>query len=340
MPSSTSNSEDRVPRLPWGRIWPVAIILLLVLCGGAEVGWRRMGHRPSIVDDPDWWAYHRGRVYGAGHKSVVLIGASRCQLDFSTDTFRKVLPGHSVVQLSVDARGSYEVLQDLAQDEAFTGIVICSTGYDGALPYGGMREYLDAFHRRPSVDASLNRRIATWLQGRLVLISPSVQTAKTVHGLLEGAGLPSPYYLSTHFDRSRSVDYALIHRAMLAFAKRNGADVLSEEFWCETREDWPERVAEVEQFVEQIQRRGGEVVLVCLPSTGGYLSVYESETPKADYWDRLAEITKAVPIHFQDVRALSVFDCPDGSHLDFRDTRRFTEAFVGELARQGALPRK
>ncbi len=329
-----------MPILPWGRIWPVAAAMLVVMCIGAEVAWRAMGHRPSIVDDPDWWAYHRGRVYAAGPKTIVLVGASRCQLDFSTSTLRKMLPGHSVVQLSVDAHGAYEVLKDLARDEEFTGLVICSASYDGTPGYGDMREYLKAFHRQPSLDGRLNRRIASWLQGRFVLMSPTVQTAKTLRGLLEGAGFPSPYYLTTHFDRSRSADYSMLHPANLTSAKRHGAEALPEDYWGRARDKWPERTARAEQLVERIQHRGGEVVFVCLPTTGGYLSVYERETPKAEYWDRLAAQTKGIAVHFLDVPALNGFDCPDGSHLDFRDTPRFTEAFVAELVRRGTLPRK
>jgi hypothetical protein len=37
-----------------------------------------------------------------------------------------------------------------------------------------------------------------------------------------------------------------------------------------------------------------------------------------------AEHTSAVTIHFEDDDFLSGFKCPDGSHLDVSDARRFT----------------
>jgi hypothetical protein len=252
---------------------------------------------------------------------------------------RALLPGHTIVQLSVDAHGPFEILRDLAQDEEFAGMVVCSTKYDGTPSRGAMDEYLEAYHRSPSLDGRLNRRIATWLEGRLVLVNPSVQSAKLVRSLANGKGVPRPNYLTTHFDRSRSADYTMIHAAKLTSARRHGAEALSEEYWRRSRAIRHKRIATAEQFVARIQQRGGEVVFVCLPVTGGYLRVYEKETPKAEYWDRFAAQTEGIAIHCQDVPALKGFECPDGSHLDFRDTPEFTRAFVAELTRRGVLPR-
>ena len=59
--------------------------------------------------------------------------------------------------------------------------------------------------------------------------------------------------------------------------------------------------------------------------------------PKAQFWDRFAADTRAVPVHFLDVPTLAHFECPDLTHIDERDAPRFTEALLDELTRLGVF---
>ena len=61
---------------------------------------------------------------------------------------------------------------------------------------------------------------------------------------------------------------------------------------------------------------------------------------RARYWDRLAEHTGAITIHFHDLPRVRELPLPDGSHLDLRDAPTFTAALLDELARRGVLPQK
>ncbi len=54
-------------------------------------------------------------------------------------------------------------------------------------------------------------------------------------------------------------------------------------------------------------------------------------------WDAFAASTSAPTIHWVDVPGMARLSCPDGSHLDARDTRAFTEALVQELDGHGVL---
>ena len=63
----------------------------------------------------------------------------------------------------------------------------------------------------------------------------------------------------------------------------------------------------------------------------------ERRYPKSKYLDQFAKMTNAVTIHFKDVPELSNFDCPDASHLDFRDAPRFTISLGNELRRLGVI---
>jgi hypothetical protein len=92
-------------------------------------------------------------------------------------------------------------------------------------------------------------------------------------------------------------------------------------------------------MAEQIRARGGEVVLIRMPTSGDLWTLHELQYPRAEYWDRLVAVTGLPAIHFADYPGLSGFECPDFSHLDARDSPRFTQALaailVEELGRRG-----
>ncbi len=75
MPLSTSNSSDRVPNLPHGKMWLVIFFMTAALCSGAELSWRALGYQPSIRDNPAWWAHSRRMFYDKSPNTVVLLGA-------------------------------------------------------------------------------------------------------------------------------------------------------------------------------------------------------------------------------------------------------------------------
>jgi hypothetical protein len=79
------------------------------------------------------------------------------------------------------------------------------------------------------------------------------------------------------------------------------------------------------------------VVFVRYITTGEHYELDEKYYPKSKYWDQFAKKTEAVTIHFKDVPELSNFECPDTSHLDFRDAPRFTVSLGHELRRLGVI---
>ena len=84
------------------------------------------------------------------------------------------------------------------------------------------------------------------------------------------------------------------------------------------------------------------MALVQLPTSGANWSVPEAYCPKARCWDVLTAATSATTLHFRDVPELRRFEVPDGSHVDRRDTERFTRILFRELEAKGLfrpLPR-
>lgn len=346
MRSSTSNSNDitashRAPTGPWLWTWVAAIVLAAGILAGYETLLRRHGHRPSIVDDINLWAHYRGQAANNNPQTVALLGASRIQMGFHTQTFRDAFPDHTLINLAINGTSPVATLKDLAQDPNFRGLVICSIFAKNcmAVQHHMQQEYVDHYHSKANLNARLNYLIASFFQSRLAMINPHLQLVKSLSRSIETKAWPQPLYQIMLSDRSRLADYTLIdieeHRQWRLDTLRQSY----EDFVAPAPAQWLAEAAVVEPWIQQIQQKGGDVVFVRFPMARGYGNVIDQAFPRALYWDRLAAVTSAKTIHYQDYPFLARFDCPDGSHLDQRDIPAFTHALLDELAIQGLLPR-
>jgi len=90
--SYISNSKRRYVVRKWVRLWIFALVFFVVILCTWETILRKAGHKPSIVDDVRLWSLNRRKVYY--YKSripVVLLGASRMQLDFLPEVLENKL---------------------------------------------------------------------------------------------------------------------------------------------------------------------------------------------------------------------------------------------------------
>ena len=337
MPSSTSNSDsaNRTPALKWSRVWIGACSLAFAMVLSSEGFLRANGHRPSVVDDPLLWSYHRRQV--SDHRSqVVLLGGSRIQLGFATKVFHKRFPTHLIAVLAIDGRPPIAALRDLAADESFRGTVICSMTVWGFLSttWEQQQEYVDQFHKS-HLNQMLEPVLKSWLQNRLVVLNPAVRLSRVLRLMWVAGQLPKPSYLVTQFDRSRLADYSLVdieqHRRKRI--EREGSRTAP----CFSYEAWSKDATSVGSLVGKIKERGGTVVFVRFPTTGEVWEGCERLYPRRVYWDQLERLTHAKTIHFRDVPSLAHFDCPDTSHLDYRDAPSFTAALLDELVKRRIL---
>lgn len=337
MPSSTFNfdSASRVPTLKWSRVWIGTCFLVITTVLSSEAFWRANGHRPSIVDDPSLWSYHRRQISDQ-RSQVVLLGASRILLGFSTKTFRDRFPTTPIAVLAIDGAMPIAVLRDLAEDESFRGIVICATTAGGlsSSSWEQQQEYVDHFYKS-GPNQLLEPVLRSWLQNRLVVLNPNVRLIRTIGIRLRDGHFPEPMYLVTKFDRSRLADYSLLnieeHRRKRIERVRSGAD------HHPSFESWSKDATTIGSLVHGIKARGGIVVFVRFPTCDEHWEIDENVYPKRVYWDQLAYLTGAKTIHFRDVPSLAHFDCPDTSHLDYRDSPKFTAALLDELLKQRIL---
>jgi hypothetical protein len=156
--------------------------------------------------------------------------------------------------------------------------------------------------------------------------------------LIKEGHLPKPYYIEVESDRSHFADYSN------ADIEAHQVYALGQAQWLRSNRSlpapprWLEEIREVEDWVQAIQGRGGEVVFLRMPTTGALYSSDEFIFPKSRYWDAFARQTSAVCVHFKDWPQLADFECPDLSHLDRTDAPRFTDELARILADKGVLP--
>ena len=87
--------------------------------------------------------------------------------------------------------------------------------------------------------------------------------------------------------------------------------------------------------MEQIRRRGGDVVFVRMPVDGRLRAVEDSVFPQTQNLIRDVRARKMLVIDFAEMPGH--FRCPDGSHLEASEADRFSRLLAEELTARGFL---
>lgn len=325
--------SPRAPQVSWVRMWSVALLICTGTLGSAEAYWRANGLRPSVADSKELWHFHRQRVCWSDRKTIVLLGSSRIQAGICQQTLCDLLPDFQVVQLAVKgARSPIGTLFDLAQDDRFRGIVIC----DVIDPFFSRDQWADQathYSFRPGFVASCEAMLARLTQGRFALLRWNGSLQALLNGRVRQESLGPHWWISA--DRTLNYEFAPSDRGVSSTASQrpNARSFQYDEQRILSSADR----AEINSAISAIDARGGQVIFIRMPSSGADLVNELSFYPKAECWDRIVAGLSARSIHFMDVPALREFECPDGSHLDHRQSRTFTSALVDELMQRNSL---
>jgi hypothetical protein len=104
-----------------------------------------------------------------------------------------------------------------------------------------------------------------------------------------------------------------------------------EEFGKKMGQAIEQRFHDVAEAVQKLRSRGGKVVFVHFPHSGGLKALEDRETPRAGIWDRVIKDTGAPGIYDEDYPELSSFNCPEWSHLSAGDSVEFSKRLVPHL---------
>ncbi len=320
---STSNSNERLPKDAYGRMWILALALVLVTAIGMEAFFRAKGYQPSVRDDTMLWALVRSSMPKDDPGVVALVGSSRMLCDISVDAFQSAY-GVKPAQLALIRSSPIPVLEDLADDEHFKGLILCEMS--PALFFSTDSEYLgiakQAVAKRKAMDDALFDYSETtglvFLQSHLVSQSDQFQMEELIPSLLKGKLPEAPHRFRG--DRARFFDTSKINKRLpdipLPDASPRGIEMTAVEKGI---------LGEVKEYVERIRARGGDVVFIYLPCRGDNKVDEILHYPRYAYWDVVLRETGCFGINSDDYASLSRFRPEyDYSHLDYRDAQEFT----------------
>lgn len=331
----------------------VALLIAAMVVAGEEYLLARRGFSATIVDSASIWARQRVRASSLGRDAIILVGASRIQLDVDLDTMRD-LTGKEPVQLAIDGSSFVPVLADLALDDRVTGTVIVDYQdhvVDNLHLEDGASGYLAEWQRFRNhqaipdfataeawLDDQLHRKLRSFADGATPFRSLAIR-ALDAHA--------TPQYLITLPSRERQADYTRVAMPQFYYARviRNaGLDhIPNVSSWAQLNDVLSHRIdalppsnlshfdtnAEtIAAMVHRIESRGGHVIFVMFPRSGLVRAADERRFPRDVYWERFVRAVHSPALHYADVPSLASFVCPDGSHLDVRDQTAFTKDLV------------
>ena len=348
MRSSTSSSDllRAIPARPWPRIAVAAVVLCLAALTGWEAYWRSEWFVPSYRNSDGLWTMTHDRIGREGGRGTVVVGSSRVLFDLNLEAWRDET-GSLPIQLALEGTGSRPFLKHVAQDTAFSGLVV--VGVTEVLfftPGEGLRTGILDYLKKEGPSERIGQRISmTLLEPYLAFYDPDTALFDV---LLRQSFWPQRPGMDPPVPKVRKLSNTRItrqsemwERVPLDPAYRK----ICQDTWLailgakrppppppeEAKKMLDALLDDVAADVRKIRERGGEVVFVRAPSAGPFREIEKKAFPREHGWDLLLERTDAVGIHFEDHVDLQDVEIPEWSHLRARDTGRFTRALLDHL---------
>jgi hypothetical protein len=343
--------ERPIPPRPWRGITVVVVLIVIAAAAAWEFYCRSIGYRPTLNDNEDRWTLTRRRVKP---ESVVIIGDSRAWFDLDLDELQTGL-GKRPIQLAMPGSCPYPVLADLVKDENFHGTIISSvTPWLFVAPPGSPPvERAEKAVRRSHTETLAQRAgeyLAMPLEEHVAFLR---QEDLTLDELLKKLPIPNrpgalvpprlpPYFQSVVRERrarmiERCARPGQLQRSIqqiwlpLFTPPPPPTYIPKDEFIASMINAVEARFHDTVTAVERLRSRGGKIVFVRLPVSGGLKVLEDRTTPRSQIWDSLLQRTAVPGIYFEDFPELASFNCPEWSHLSAGDSVEFTKRLVPHL---------
>ena len=351
--------ERPIPPAPWRGVAVVITIIVIAATMAWEFYARSLGYAPTLNDNEDLWVLARERVQP---ESIVIIGDSRAWFDCDLDELQKGL-GKRPIQLAIAGSTTFPVLDDLAKDASFHGTIICSFvpmlffAPPGSPPMERAEKTVKRFHNQTPAQ-HVSEYLAMPLEEHIAFLKPDDLSLEALLNELPipnrpGAQVPPrfpPYFdVVDHERRARMWEKCAEPGSELAKRIQQiwlplftppppPSYVPRDVFMAKIKEGIQKRFADTAAAVEKIHARGGKVVFVRFPHTGGLKELEDKLTPRQQNWDPLLRMTHSPGIYYSDFPDLSGFDCPEWSHLTAGDSVEFSKRLVPHLRTALQMP--
>jgi hypothetical protein len=329
---SSKEVSHRSIKIKWWLTWLLVLIICLGGLGSYELFLKRKGFVPSIENNNNLWSWYREKVNN-NLKSLTIIGASRSQLDINIPYLKKRLQQYDVTQLSVNGNYPMATLKALANDEDFKGTLIVSLNAQALEPvYFDMQlpqnEY---FANKSTTYKSFDAYLTAIFKSKLRVLHPLLGLQQVVEFYGINKTFKPVLYTTANLAQSVSANYSLTNSENLYNHFVTQKEKNYREEVPTPADDWLKYVDLLIDYTQAIESRGGHVLLIRFPTFRGHWQLDEKFYPRSQYWDKIAQQPSLKTIHFNDVKGLNLFNSPDSSHLDQKDSVKFTQILFDEL---------
>jgi hypothetical protein len=329
----------------------IAFILSAISLLLWEFYWRSQGYYPTLNDDKSLWAIARGKVESASKDDFVILGSSRTYFDIQLKTWQTIT-GNTPIQLSFVGSSPLPTFHDIVNNTNYTGTVLLgvtpglffSTTYPEASPWKRPQSKVD-FYKKRTYAQLINYQLSIPLQKNLVLMSADEEEwsddidLKTLLGQFQlgnrpGSPIRPPFnrFGDVNTDRNMSMANRTVNDT--AFAN----SIIRVWHFFGKNAPPPDKESTMNYFLEDastFKQKGGNLILLRCPSSGGVRMGENHALPRYDFWDDLIEQSGAIGYHFEDYQRLKHLSCPEESHLSFEDAKYFTQELLKIMETNG-----
>ena len=328
-----------IPSQPWGRVMIAVAIALVAGVAVLELNARKnIGLHAGDLDNSEVeWVKQRARSEAA---KVAIVGDLRILFDTDLDRF-EAMTGTRPVQLAIHGTSALTLLEDVAGNENFRGLLIVGLADTMFFqPFDGYGEYVRRRGDFTSPSGRIGIELDHGLQRNLAFLDSNYRLSVAAHRLdpdfrpgVEGPKHDIWKLQEVGEDRQTwlwdRVEYDPAYRARTRWA------------WKGFKEKFPytpQLIAKghvrARAAVAKIRARGGEVVFVRPPSSPELRVNEEAQVPKAKGWDTLLANTTSIGVHADDLPEAQNLKLPEWSHLSPECAIVFTDAYVRRLTEQ------
>lgn len=336
MASSTSSSNHRLGVRSWVRTYVCGLLVAAALIGGWEGYWRSQGLNAFVANNFEIWAAKFDAGLRAGPDAIVLTGSSRIMAAMHFPTLRAARPDRVVAQVGTSGGSPVALLRYLAEETAWNGCVIVEVlPGEMFIPLADQEDdtagWVERFAQRLREERRMPRptyhapeyAFELYLKDNLVTFGSQTHPSAVLESLVSGDRIEKAFYWLTR-DRAQILDFT-----ELDLEEFRESRVARYSTAAMTTTEFAEVLVElVRGWVRDIEGRGGRVVLLRFPVSGGLIEFENERFPDADYWDVLAARAGALAIDGNASSALSAFQITDWEHIDWEEAPRFTQSLL------------
>lgn len=324
--------------------------LLVVFAVSWETYWRHRGFTATYNDDKILWATKRKEVYKPPDQATVFIGPSRIKFDLDIPTWER-LTGEEAIQLAIVGTSFRLILNNLASDQKFAGKLIIDatefSTFSGVALRDRQATQAVEYYKKESPSQAASSTIDHALESQLVFLEEGkfglnallygMQVPDRKGVAVVGAyGFPKEFSVCTIDRQSYMTSMFLSDKNLQKIQQKNWlkrgpwiTKCLTDKTIHGLRGDSLTMVFdEIKKAIDKIRARGGQVIFVRPPSSGGYKKAEDIVYPRQEYWDKLLTYTNTPGIYYSDYPDIANFVCPEWSHLAPKDAVTYTENLV------------